>query len=186
MKTKFIDGWIVILLAAIVLLLCLPSCSISRKVNKQEISTVDNQKGLSDTKSTVTDKSVIVTTETTKGETVVPGVKVQSESTGMTTESVVDGNVITATYDKVTNTIKTAFTGKPVKVPVVTVKKTETQADVQKVETAKVDTSKVSKSDIVVKDKDSKTSYIVFGIVGLVLLVGIGFVIYKYVKTRVG
>ena len=169
----------------VIIMLLLSGCSIQRHVEKTETKTLDQQNGLSDIKTHVDDKTITRIKETGNGDVVVPGTKLQSESIGSETKVIVDGDTLLASFDKKTNVIKALYKGSQKKISVPIDRETTIESNVNTDQTSKIDTSSVHKSDVTIKKKDSKTSYVLFGIGGLVLLVGLGYVAYRYVKSRI-
>jgi 3-dehydroquinate synthetase len=168
----------------LICLLLLSSCSMTRKVNKQENKSSDESSVSADTKSSLEDKTTTKITETANQPTVIPGTKLQSENTGMNTMTVVDGDTLKAKYDPKKNIISVVYHSKPKTVSTPINKVTEIQSNVKKNETTSVDSASTKITESVVVQKDTKRSYVIFGIGGLLLLAGAGFVAYKYFRKK--
>lgn len=173
-----------IILAGLILLFCAVGCTSTRKVNKVENKTLQDVTVSTDKQVSITDKTVTTTSETTVREVTTPGVKIQSESTGAETQSITNGDTIMAVYDKGTNTIKTFYSGKPKTIQVPGVKSTVIQADVKKDISKQTDSTGKTQTVAVSKIVEVKRNYTLVVIGVLVLMIVVGFVIYRYIKVK--
>ena len=184
MNRQVKDYWVIIV-AAVVLWVCMSACSSSRSVLKSAHRAEDDHSASAATNTVTEDRTVKVITEQADTTMTIPGVKVQSESVGTTTVIETDEGTMTARYDPVKNIIRQSFIAKPKVVPVRVNRRTEIHNDVRQVVQQKVDSASHHTELQVSKDKKFKTSWVVFGIFGILALIGVGYVVWRYVKKRV-
>lgn len=183
--TRQLKDYQAITVAALLLWLCMSACSQSRSVQKSTSRSESDHIASAVTISVTDDKTIKVITEQADTTLTVPGVKVQSESVGVTTVTETEAGTLTARYDPVKNIIRQSFVAKPRTVPVRVNRRTEIHADVHQVVQAKVDSASRHTEVQVTKDKKFKTSWVVFGIFGILALIGVGYLAWRYIKKRV-
>lgn len=158
MATQSKVEWIRILALLIALaaaIIWLTSCS-SRHVQKSQAKQTEQISESSSTKAHTEDHSVITETKTTAADITVPGTKLQSESTGVTTRLVVDGDTLEATYDPGKNVTKAAFKSQPKKVPVQETTTKTVQNDIHQDTELKKDSTAKTTSETSSKEVEKK------------------------------
>lgn len=175
-------GYLIAAIIAMLILLMLSGCSSQRKVSKQTVKEKDTMTATTQTKSDTRDKTVTTISESFDTAVTVPGVKVQSVSTGTQTQAVINGDTLTARYDPVQNVIQAQFTAPKRTVQVQAKRNTEIKADVQQVVESLKDTTATHETVSVTKDKQSKSSWVVFGIAGLLILAGVVYIAFRYFR----
>lgn len=175
-------GYIIVAVVALLILLVMFGCSSQRKVSKTTEKQRDTMTASTQVKTETSDKTVTVRTESFDTTATLPGIKVQSESSGVNTQTVVGDDTLTAQYDPVKNVIKAAFTAPKRTVKVQGKRTEEIKADVQQVVEVKEDTTATHESLIETKDKQSKSSWVVFGIAGMLILVGVIYLALRYFR----
>lgn len=175
-------GYIIAAIIALLILMTMFGCSSQRKVSKQTVREKDTMTASTETKSDIRDKTVTTISESYDTTVPIPGVKVQSASTGTQTQAVIDGDTLTAKYDPVNNVIQAQFSAPKRSVKVQAKRHTEIKADVVQVVETKNDTTATHEAVSVTKDKESKSSWVVFGIAGMLILAGAIFIALKYFR----
>ena len=160
------------------------SCKITRQIDKQKTETTTELNASSDTRITTDDQTKTTITEKVDTSVVIPGTKISGESIGNKVTTIIDGDTLTASYDKVTNTIKAHFSSGPKLQSIHKDKVTEIQSNVKKDEVVNTDTSLITETKTEVKKKESKTNYVWFGLGSLVILILVGYFIYRYLKGK--
>jgi hypothetical protein len=157
MKTKTIDSaWIVLIISLVILA---TSCNTARHSVKSEVETSQKSKVSDETNTKIEDKSKTLITEDCPDSVLTPGVKIQSESTGTKTQTVINGDTLKAFYDPLTNTTRTEYRSKPKNIPVNKKKTTEINNNITQNTTIKHDSTGQKASSEVHKDVQQTTSW---------------------------
>lgn len=165
-----------------VAIIMLSGCSLQRQVNKTENKTTEQYNTTESTTTKLEDKTLTSVTETIDTAIVVPGARMVAESAGTMVTAIVDGDTLTANYDKGTNVIRAHFTSAPKIQTFSGTRKTTIQADVALDVSTKIDSSSIVKKDFTTKQKTSKTSYVLFGLGGLIVLLIVLYLLNKRFK----
>jgi hypothetical protein len=156
----------------------------TRKVNKVENKSSDESSVSTDTKVSTEDKTFSKVTETIDTTIVIPGIKLQSESTGQNTQVIMNGDTLKASYDPIKNIINAQFTGTSKSINVQKEKKTEIQANIKKEEVKSSDSSGKKTSESLIISKDVKRNYLPLVLGGIGLIVVIIIVVIIYIKKK--
>ena len=157
-------------------------CTTKKAVLKSHSKAQDERSVQSDTKTTTTDKTVTTITAVTDTVITTPGIKLASESAGVSTVVQTDDGTLSATYDPVLNIIKQSFVSAPKQQTIQKKQVTVVQDDVKQEVVAKVDSTRKTTTVQTNMQKDVKRSYVLFGLGGLLILCGIGYLIYRKLR----
>ena len=164
----------------IILLIIVSGCTMSRKVNKAETLTSEKGSLVNDTKTSIMDKGLTITTRDLDSCVNTPAESVNGASVGRSVRIVVNGDTLTATYDPNKNTTSASYTAKSHKIPVHVHEVIQKQNYVVQVVDKKLDSTYNNSKRETSKVVDSHTSFVLFCIIAFVVIIALVFLALKY------